>query len=106
MTDRFVCSDASVARDEGVVATASQVRAWLLPVWEHLLTQPRSPRMVVVSFVRMNCMGWSPWNSANHDADTAGQPCSEAHPGWVHTMWSSWSHTSDMASRSRCSKAA
>jgi hypothetical protein len=30
MTDRFVCSDASVARDEGVVATASQVRAWLL----------------------------------------------------------------------------
>ena len=30
MTDRFVCSDASVARDEGVVATASQVRGWLL----------------------------------------------------------------------------
>jgi len=30
VTDRFVCSDASVARGEGVVATASQVRAWLL----------------------------------------------------------------------------
>ena len=30
MTDRFVCSDASVGRDEGIVATASQVRAWLL----------------------------------------------------------------------------
>lgn len=30
MTDRFVCSDASEARGEGVVATASQVRAWLL----------------------------------------------------------------------------
>lgn len=30
MTDRFVCSDASVVRGEGVTATASQVRAWLL----------------------------------------------------------------------------
>jgi hypothetical protein len=30
VTDRFVCADASIARDEGVVATASQVRAWLL----------------------------------------------------------------------------
>lgn len=30
MIDRFVCSDASVVRGEGVVATASQVRAWLL----------------------------------------------------------------------------
>lgn len=30
MTDRFVCSDASVDRGEGVVATASQVQAWLL----------------------------------------------------------------------------
>ncbi len=30
MTDRFVCSDASEDRGEGVVATASQVRAWLL----------------------------------------------------------------------------
>lgn len=30
MTDRFVCSDASEARHEGVEATASQVRAWLL----------------------------------------------------------------------------
>ncbi|MCU1369538.1 MAG: putative sucraseferredoxin [Ilumatobacteraceae bacterium] len=30
MTDRFVCSDASVGRGEVVVATASQVRAWLL----------------------------------------------------------------------------
>ncbi|WP_426573089.1 sucrase ferredoxin [Aquihabitans sp. McL0605] len=30
MTDRFVCSDASERRDEGVVATASQVRGWLL----------------------------------------------------------------------------
>ena len=30
MNDRFVCSDASVLRGEGVVATASQVRAWLL----------------------------------------------------------------------------
>ncbi len=30
MSDRFVCSDASIARDEGLVATASQVRAWLL----------------------------------------------------------------------------
>lgn len=30
MSERFVCSDASEARHEGVVATASQVRAWLL----------------------------------------------------------------------------
>jgi hypothetical protein len=30
MTDRFVCSAASVAREEGVSATASQVRGWLL----------------------------------------------------------------------------
>ena len=30
MSDRFVCSDASVARGEEVVATASQVRGWLL----------------------------------------------------------------------------
>lgn len=30
MSDRFVCSDASEARGEGVVATASQVRGWLL----------------------------------------------------------------------------
>ncbi len=30
MIDRFVCSDASVGRGEGVVATASQVRGWLL----------------------------------------------------------------------------
>lgn len=30
MTDRFVCSDASEGRGEDVVATASQVRAWLL----------------------------------------------------------------------------
>jgi len=30
MSDRFVCSDASEVRHEGVVATASQVRAWLL----------------------------------------------------------------------------
>ncbi|MEZ5204603.1 MAG: sucrase ferredoxin [Acidimicrobiales bacterium] len=30
MTDRFVCSTASSDRGEGVVATASQVRAWLL----------------------------------------------------------------------------
>ena len=30
MTERFVCSDASEQRDEVVVATASQVRAWLL----------------------------------------------------------------------------
>lgn len=30
MTDRFVCSDASEQRTEGVTATASQVRAWLL----------------------------------------------------------------------------
>lgn len=28
--ERFVCSDASIGRDEGVIATASQVRAWLL----------------------------------------------------------------------------
>ena len=30
MTDRFVCSDASVERGEAVTATASQVRGWLL----------------------------------------------------------------------------
>ena len=30
MSDRFVCSDASVQRGEDVVATASQVRGWLL----------------------------------------------------------------------------
>lgn len=30
MNDRFVCSAASAARAEGVVATASQVRGWLL----------------------------------------------------------------------------
>jgi hypothetical protein len=30
MSDRYVCSDASVGRGEGIVATASQVRAWLL----------------------------------------------------------------------------
>ncbi len=30
MTDRFVCSDASARRDEAAVATASQVRGWLL----------------------------------------------------------------------------
>jgi len=30
MTDRFVCSDASTGRGESVVATASQVRGWLL----------------------------------------------------------------------------
>lgn len=30
MSDRFVCSDASIARAEPVIATASQVKAWLL----------------------------------------------------------------------------
>lgn len=30
MVDRFVCSTASAARSEGVLATASQVRGWLL----------------------------------------------------------------------------
>ena len=30
MSDRFVCSDASIERGEGITATASQVRAWLL----------------------------------------------------------------------------
>ena len=45
------------------------------------LTQATSPATRARSLVTMNCNDWSLWNSANHDAEMAAQPCSVAQPG-------------------------